>query len=79
MPVDTVKERQQQIETVRSKETVRILALESSCDETAAAVIENGRTIISNVIFSQVDVHALYGGDRAGNCQPRACGCLRPV
>ncbi len=62
MPVDTVKERQQKIETVRSKETVRILALESSCDETAAAVIENGRAIISNVIFSQVDVHALYGG-----------------
>ncbi len=62
MPVDTEKERQQQLEALRSKETVRILALESSCDETAAAIIENGRTMISNVIFSQVDVHALYGG-----------------
>ena len=41
---------------------VRILALESSCDETAAAVIENGRKILSNVVYSQVDVHALYGG-----------------
>ena len=43
-------------------QTVRILALESSCDETAAAVVENGRRVLSNVIFSQVDVHALYGG-----------------
>ena len=41
---------------------VRVLALESSCDETAAAVIEDGRRILSSVIFSQVDVHALYGG-----------------
>ena len=45
-----------------TNETVRILALESSCDETAAAVVENGRRVLSNVIFSQVDVHALYGG-----------------
>ena len=41
---------------------MRILALESSCDETAAAVIENGRRILSNVVFSQIDLHALYGG-----------------
>lgn len=44
------------------KSPVRILALESSCDETAAAIIEDGRKILSDVIFSQVDVHALYGG-----------------
>lgn len=44
------------------KHPVRILALESSCDETAAAVIEDGRKILSNVIFSQIDLHALYGG-----------------
>ncbi|MCE5342435.1 MAG: tRNA (adenosine(37)-N6)-threonylcarbamoyltransferase complex transferase subunit TsaD [Eubacteriales bacterium] len=49
-------------EALKSKPSVRILALESSCDETAAAVVENGRRIVSNVIFSQVDVHALYGG-----------------
>ncbi len=49
-------------EALHNKATVRILALESSCDETAAAVVENGRTIVSNVVFSQVDVHALYGG-----------------
>lgn len=39
-----------------------ILAIESSCDETAAAVIQNGRTICSNVIFSQIELHKLYGG-----------------
>ena len=41
---------------------IRILALESSCDETAAAVVEDGRRILSNVVFSQIDLHALYGG-----------------
>lgn len=41
---------------------VRILGIESSCDETAAAVVENGTTILSNVIASQVDLHARYGG-----------------
>ncbi len=41
---------------------MRILAIESSCDETAAAVIEDGRKILSNVIDSQVETHALYGG-----------------
>ncbi|MFN2105482.1 MAG: tRNA (adenosine(37)-N6)-threonylcarbamoyltransferase complex transferase subunit TsaD [Candidatus Promineifilaceae bacterium] len=40
----------------------RILAIETSCDETAAAVVDNGRTILSNVIASQVDLHAQYGG-----------------
>ncbi len=39
-----------------------ILALESSCDETAAAVVRDGRTILSNLISSQVDLHAVYGG-----------------
>lgn len=41
---------------------MRILALESSCDETAAAVVEDGRTILSSVIASQVEEHKLYGG-----------------
>ena len=44
------------------QEKVRILSLETSCDETAAAVIENGRIIVSNVVFSQIDLHELYGG-----------------
>lgn len=41
---------------------MNILAIESSCDETAAAVIADGRTILSNIIDSQVEIHALYGG-----------------
>ena len=41
---------------------VLILAIESSCDETAAAVVKNGREILSNVISSQIDLHTLYGG-----------------
>lgn len=40
----------------------RILAIETSCDETAAAVVENGMHILSNVIASQIDLHAQYGG-----------------
>ena len=41
---------------------ILILAIESSCDETAAAVVKNGRTVLSNVISSQIDLHTLYGG-----------------
>lgn len=41
---------------------VRVLAIESSCDETAAAVVVNGREVSSNVISSQIDIHKLYGG-----------------
>ncbi len=40
----------------------RILAIETSCDETAAAVVENGRLMLSSVVASQMDVHARYGG-----------------
>lgn len=39
-----------------------ILAIESSCDETAAAVVKNGRKVLSNVISSQIALHTLYGG-----------------
>lgn len=44
------------------QEDVTILAIESSCDETAAAVVRNGRTVMSNVISSQIELHKLYGG-----------------
>lgn len=43
-------------------EDTRILSIETSCDETAAAVVQNGERIISSVIASQVDLHARYGG-----------------
>ncbi len=41
---------------------MKILAIESSCDETAAAIVEDGRKILSNIIASQVDAHIVYGG-----------------
>ena len=39
-----------------------ILAIESSCDETAAAVVRDGREVLSSVISSQIPLHAMYGG-----------------
>ena len=39
-----------------------ILAIETSCDETAVAVVRDGREILSNELFSQADMHAIYGG-----------------
>ncbi|NDL67630.1 tRNA (adenosine(37)-N6)-threonylcarbamoyltransferase complex transferase subunit TsaD [Clostridiales bacterium F-3ap] len=44
------------------EETIRILAIETSCDETSAAVVENGTRILSNVISSQIDLHKKFGG-----------------
>lgn len=46
----------------KQEDDVLILAIESSCDETAAAVVKNGRTVLSNIINSQIDIHTLYGG-----------------
>lgn len=48
-------------ETCENKD-IRILAIESSCDETAAAVVRNGREVLSNIISSQIDLHTIYGG-----------------
>ena len=45
-----------------SDKEIKILAIESSCDETAAAVVVNGRDVRSNVISSQIALHTLYGG-----------------
>ncbi len=52
----------QALSLLEKKEHLRILAIESSCDETAAAVVEDGRKILSNAVFTQIDLHALYGG-----------------
>ncbi len=49
-------------EQLKTQDHIRILAIESSCDETAAAVIEDGRRILSNAVYTQIDLHALYGG-----------------
>ena len=62
------------LEQLRQKPRVRILAIETSCDETAAAVIENGRKVLSNVVHTQIPLHVPFGGvvpeDRLP--QPRA-------
>lgn len=43
-------------------EDVKIMAIESSCDETSVAIVKNGREIISNIISSQIDMHKKFGG-----------------
>ena len=45
----------------------RILAIESSCDETSAAVVDDGRIMLSNPIASQIKLHEIYGGVVPGN------------
>lgn len=52
---------------------MKILAFESSCDETAVAVVEDGRRVLSDAIASQADLHALYGGVVPGAGLPQAC------
>ena len=49
-------------ETPQALPSARILGVETSCDETAAAVVENGRAILSSLVASQVDLHAQFGG-----------------
>ena len=44
------------------KTNYTILAIESSCDETSCAVVVDGRTVLSNVVSSQIDIHTLFGG-----------------
>ena len=58
---------------------MRILGIESSCDETAAAIVEDGRTILSNVIASQADEHKLYGGVVPELASRRHCENILPV
>ena len=41
---------------------MKILSIESSCDETSVAIVEDGKKVYSNVIFTQIDIHTKYGG-----------------
>ncbi len=43
-------------------ETIRTLAIETSCDETSVAVLENGRRVLSNIVYSQIAIHQAFGG-----------------
>lgn len=47
---------------MKDNNDILILGIESSCDETAASVVKNGRIVMSNVISSQIAVHTVYGG-----------------
>ena len=47
---------------MKNSRDIYVLGIESSCDETAASVVKNGREILSNVVLSQIDIHKLYGG-----------------
>ncbi len=49
-------------EQLKTKKNVLILSIESSCDETSIALVENGRNVLSNIVSSQIDIHKLYGG-----------------
>lgn len=53
---------QSKVSQEQTKEDVVILAIESSCDESAAAVVKNGREVLSNIISSQIALHTVYGG-----------------
>lgn len=53
---------QEKLQLLRTKKSVRILAIESSCDDTGVAIVENGRKVLSNVLASQVDIHTRFGG-----------------
>ncbi len=46
----------------QNKEDILILAIETSCDETAASVMKNGREVLSNAIYTQIALHTKYGG-----------------
>lgn len=58
---------------------MKILGIESSCDETAAAVVEDGRTVLSNIVASQVPEHRLYGGVVPEIASRRHCEAISGV
>lgn len=52
----------EKVALLRDKKTVTVLAIESSCDETSVAIVQNGRKVCSNIISSQIDIHRHFGG-----------------
>lgn len=57
-----IERMKEKIGKIRKQKSVKILAIESSCDETSVAVVENGRNVLSNIISSQIDIHTRFGG-----------------
>lgn len=60
--VDKVQQKAEEVASKSSYPSARILGIETSCDETAASIVENGRIILTNPVASQVDLHAQFGG-----------------
>ncbi len=58
---------------------MNILAIESSCDDTGAAVVRNGREVLSNVVASQVPEHVIYGGVVPEIASRRHCESISAV
>ena len=50
------------LEAIKKQKSVKILAIESSCDETSVAIVRDGKEVISNVVFTQIDIHKAFGG-----------------
>lgn len=57
-----MKIEQKELELLRQKPNLKILAIESSCDETSVAIVENGRQLLSNIVATQIDIHKRFGG-----------------
>lgn len=57
-----IEEMNKKLETIKKQKSVKILAIESSCDETSVAIVENGRNVLSCVIATQIEIHKRFGG-----------------
>ncbi len=53
---------QEKLKELKNKKDIIVLGIESSCDETSIAVVKNGRTVLSNVVSSQIEIHTRFGG-----------------
>ncbi len=52
----------EKLESLKNKENIYVLGIESSCDETSIAILKNGREVLTNIISSQIDIHKRFGG-----------------
>lgn len=66
-------------ENRKAENETYVLAIESSCDETAAAVVADGRNVLSNVVASQIDIHKIYGGVVPEIASRKHIKCINPV
>jgi hypothetical protein len=53
---------QEKLKELKNKKDIIVLGIESSCDETSIAIVKNGRTVLSNIVSSQIEIHTRFGG-----------------